>query len=141
MCQCQSLCQQHGKELPRTGNRRHRMQRLALQLGQGQLASVGAQRKGSQRTLHRKRWLRASGRSAARVQHKIHSAWPRLTQGPRGQEKAVANALVVEDADLQVALQRQVLQAIIADDHIGVRVGRQQGAGRSDTARGYEDRH
>ncbi|MNV76880.1 hypothetical protein D3C71_1702630 [compost metagenome] len=38
-------------------------------------------------------------------------------------------------------MQGEVLQAVIAHDHISVRVGREQGAGGGDAARGNKDRY
>ena len=74
----------------------------------------------------------------ARVQHDIHRARPRLTQWPGGQQKTIAHPPVVEHTDVDVALQRQVLQAVVTHQHAGAWVTRQQGPCSVGAARGHK---
>ncbi|MPM91793.1 hypothetical protein SDC9_138927 [bioreactor metagenome] len=83
----------------------------------------------------------ADRRRLARVEHQIHLSRPRLAQGACGQQPAVADALVVEYADLDVARQGQVLQAVVADDHVHLGVLHEQRLGRFGTLAGDEHRH
>ena len=56
----------------------------------------------------------------------------RLAQRPRRQQQAVADAALVEDDDLHVAVQAQVLQAVVGHQHVDVGMGRAQQACRID---------
>ncbi len=67
-------------------------------------------------------------RECCRDQDQVHCAWPGLAQRPRRQQEAVADAAVVEHADLDVTVQGQVLQTIVADQQIQFGMLPQQGA-------------
>ena len=113
----QRLSLQHGKEHFGACHGRHGMQRLALQVRQWHPGAVRTQGIGGQSALQAIGMGGvASRRQSPCMQHKIHRAWPGLTQGPRWQQETIAHALFVEDADLQIARQGQVLQAIVAND-------------------------
>ena len=49
-------------------------------------------------------------------------ARPGLAQGACWQQKAIAHTFVVEDAKLDIAGQRQMLQAVVADDDVHLRI-------------------
>ena len=61
-----------------------------------------------------------------RVQHPIDPARPGFAQGPCRQQPAVARAAFVHHAYFEVAGQGQVLQAIVANQHLHPRVRLQQ---------------
>ena len=75
------------------------------------------------------------------MHHQVHGARPGLAQRTGRQQEAVARALVVEDADFNVACQRQMLQAVVADDHVGIHVRCQERTGRSHALLGHKHRH
>ena len=64
-----------------------------------------------------------------RDQQQIHWPWPGFTQGAGGQQPTVARAPVVHEADFQIALQGQVLQAIVTDDDLDIGVSLQEQPG------------
>ena len=64
---------------------------------------------------------------------------PRLAQRPGGQQPAVAHAAIIKHGNFNVACQGVVLQTVVAEHHIGGRIGRQQSAQSVGTAGG--DKH
>ena len=68
------------------------------------------------------------------------TARPGLAQGPCWQQKTVANAPVVKDAHLQVAVQRVVLQAVVTHNDLGLWVLCQQRRRRVKTLDCYKNR-
>ncbi len=75
------------------------------------------------------------------MQHEVHRARPGLAQRAGGQQPAVAHTLVVKNADLHVTRQGQVLEAVVADQHVDLRVRRQQRLASLCPPGGHEDRH
>jgi hypothetical protein len=86
-------------------------------------AAVGAH---GMRASARGRPPAAARRGLPSAHDQVHRAGPGLAQRAGGQQPAVAGAAVVEHADLDVARQRQVLQAVVADEHIHGRGAAQQ---------------
>ena len=132
---------EHGKKGARAGNGGHGFYGL---LGQGEQINVLAQavvgRRG-QAALQRKRRGAAHGLGwLACVQRGGDWAWPGFAQRASGQQPAVADAVLVENAQLNIPGQRQVLQAIVADDDVGGRVVRPQGLHGLDALAGHKDR-
>ena len=64
------------------------------------------------------------------VEQQVHRARPGFAQRSGGQQPAIACAPFIHDADLQIPLQRQVLQAVITNDDPCARMGLQQRLGR-----------
>ena len=75
----------------------------------------------------------------AGVQDQIRYARPRFTQRPGGQQEAVADATIIKHTDLQIALQAPMLQSIVADNKLGLRMALQQCPGRIDACRSDKD--
>ena len=63
-------------------------------------------------------------------------ARPGLAQQPGRQQETVAGATAIQHTEFQVALQGQVLQAVVGHDDLGGRVGRQQRSGGLNAAKG-----
>src|ERR1019366_10168525 len=63
----------------------------------------------------------------------------RFSQRTGGQDPAVARTALVEDENLDVAAEAEVLQAVVADDHIDLRVGLQQGVAGGDAVAPDDD--
>ena len=78
----------------------------------------------------------ARRRCRARAGASRNACGQRLAQRPGRQQPAVADAALVEHQHLDVALERQVLQAVVADDDVDVGMRLQQGVagGRRDRA-------
>jgi hypothetical protein len=67
-------------------------------------------------------------------------AGPGLAQRPGGQQPAVADAAIVEDADFHIAGQCRVLQAVVAHQDVDLRMGCAQRGGVQ-ALWGHEHRH
>ena len=80
-------------------------------------------------------------RKPQRAQHQVGGPRPGLAQGTSGQQPTIADAPCIEHANLQIARQRQMLQSVVADQHLGVGVASQEKARRVDPARAHDHRH
>ena len=66
----------------------------------------------------------------------------RLAQRAGGQHPAVADAAgLVDHRDLEVSLQRVMLQSVVGDDHVAIRMRREQCPRRGDAVAADPDRH
>ena len=65
---------------------------------------------------------------------------PDFTQRAGRQQPAVANAAVIKDCNVQIASQGVMLQTVVANDQVGVRIGPQQGLQRIAAAAGHKHR-
>lgn len=72
--------------------------------------------------------------------HVTCGARPGFAQRPSRQQASIAQAPGIEDADLEVAAQPQVLEPVVRDDHLGLRVFLPQRLCRSQPIGADEDR-
>lgn len=70
----------------------------------------------------------------------VCALWPWLSQRAGRQQPAIADAAVVKGRNFDVALQRIVLQAIVANHHAGLGVGEQQCTHGISTPLRYQNR-
>ena len=138
LLQFQPLGAQHGKEILRMGNCRQRNKPLAAQGVQRHRRAIGPDGSTRQLPLNPKMPGRRRARS---TQHQIHRARPGFAQRPRREEESVAQPLVMEQANFDVAGQAKVLQAVIAQDDRGRRVLGQKRDCRLPPVVGDKDRH
>ena len=63
---------------------------------------------------------------------RVHPATRRFAQRSRRKHQAVTETALILDSNLEIAMQPIVLQSVVADNHIALAIGREQGAsGRS----------
>ena len=70
----------------------------------------------------------------------LRQAVNRLAQWARRQRQAIHDATSVDDCDLHIASQCVVLQAVVTDNHIAIRIGRKQSPGHCRAASPNEHR-
>jgi len=85
--------------------------------------------KARRREPHSKR----TGSRFTAVDHcRVHPATRRLAQRSRRKHQSVTETALILDCNLEIAMQPIVLQSVVADNHIALAIGREQGAsGRS----------
>ena len=137
---------QHGKEAVRVRNAGHRNHGLLLPgpLRQRKAAPVcahGLVMQGTARLVHG--LAGGHGHRRGRLpghQHDIHLARPGLAQRAGRQQPAIADAALVHHANLPVAQQGVVLQAVVADDDAHIRIELDHLARRMIAVRADDDR-
>ena len=121
---------QHRKEGVWPGDAGHGHQPATAQIVQRQALAIGSLHVSGQRAAGREAGdERGSALRREGVEYQVHRARPRLAQRACRQKEAVARTALVEHADFDIAAQRQVLQAVVADDHVRFGVGLAQRLG------------
>ena len=139
--QRQSKGMQHREKRLRPRDAGQRQQAAAPQAVQADPAAVGALGVvGQIATGHETGDAGATFDGLKSVQHNVHVARPGFAQRTRWQQQAVAGAALVKHADLDIPLQRKMLQSVITHDDVRARMARQQCPCGIDAARGHEDR-